>query len=156
MNLESVGQLVAQHSLTPLAQTPIKIQKAENERAVLQRMVQRIMWGMLILGIGIIFLVANKSFDLRLLSLLASAFTLGGAGLAGYGVLAALRDGMAPSGGRLPVRSSEAADVKSLPTEPVPLPLASVTEGTTQLFTSDGPSKDTHENLRQDVSKTRE
>ena len=154
MNLESVGQLVAQHTSTPISQTPTKIEKAQHERAILQRMVQRIMWGMLIIGLAIILFVANKSFDLRLLSLVASCIGLGGTGLVSYGVLAALRDGVAPSAARLPP-SVEAAEVKSLPTQPVPLSIPSITERTTQLITNDV-RENAHEDLRQDVSKTSE
>jgi len=156
MNLESVSQLVAQHSPQSLSQAQNKIEKAKSERAILQRMVQRIMWGMLLLGIGIILLVANKGFDLRLLSFFSSFFMLGGTGLAAYGVLAALRDGVAISGGRLPSGISEATDVKSLPTQVVAPSLPSVTERTTQLIPRDAPPKYAHDDLHQDVSKTGE
>jgi hypothetical protein len=156
MNLESVSQLVAQHSSQSLSQAQNKIVKAEQERAMLKLMVQRIMWGMLVVGLGIVLLVINKSFGLPFLGLFSSLLMLGGTGLALYGVLAALRDGVAISGARLPLGIPEPTDVTSLPTQRVPLSVPSVTERTTQLIAREGLPEIAQDDLHQDVSKTRE
>jgi len=155
MGLESVNQLVAQHSSQSLSQAQNKIVKAEQERAIVKLMVQRLMWGMLLIGIGVIMIVANKGFDLWLLRFVSALFMLSGTGLALYGVLASVRDGVAISGARVPSGISETTDVKSLPIRELALSLPSVTERTTQLI-SDAPRKYAHDDLHQDVSKTDE
>jgi hypothetical protein len=156
MNLESVSQLVAQHSSQSISTAQNKIVKAEQERAILKRMVQRMMWGMLLIGIGIILIVTNKSFAIRYIGLVSTLFLLGGTGLGIYGVLAALRDGIAISVGRLPPGISEATDVKLLPTQRDALRVPSVTERTTHLIARDGLPEVAYDDLHQDVSKSRE
>src|SRR5882762_3068396 len=84
-NLEPVSQLVA---ASPDAET--KLQKLENDRAILRRMYRWMMWGGLILLIGVVMLVSGKAFDLpKFLGPLSSFLLVGGAAAAGYGVLAA-------------------------------------------------------------------
>jgi len=90
-NLEPVGKLV---TAGPDLET--KSEKLESEQAILRRMIRWMMWGCLVLLIGLVLLVSGKAFDLpKFLSPLASFLLVGGAAAAGYGVLAALRDGMA-------------------------------------------------------------
>jgi hypothetical protein len=133
-NLKPVSKLVA---AGPGLET--KSEKLESDQAILRRMTRWMMWGCLVLLIGLILLVTGRAFDVpKFLSPLASFLLIGGAAAAGYGVLAALRDGMA-SPKRLP-RASEvreelrAASTNELANQNVPISLPSVTERTTQLI----------------------
>src|SRR5262249_35441531 len=64
MSLETVGKLVAQHSATPATETRNNLAKAELERALVQKMFTLLIWGMIILGIGVVMLVINKNFPI--------------------------------------------------------------------------------------------
>ena len=140
-NLEPVGKLV---TAGPDLET--KSEKLESEQAILRRMIRWMMWGCLVLLIGLVLLVSGKAFDLpKFLSPLASFLLVGGAAAAGYGVLAALRDGMA-SPRKLP-RAHQAraelptASTNELGNQDVPMSLPSVTERTTQLIGKDANQK---------------
>jgi len=85
-----------------------------------------IMLGMIILGAGAAMIVVNKNFDVgKWFSLLSSFLILGGTGVATAGVLNAIRRAPGISG---------PPEQKSLPTNPVPNELPSITERTTQLI----------------------
>ncbi len=137
MNLETVVTLVAQHSSTPI-ETQNKIDRAERERALVQQMFSWIMWGMIVLGIGVAMLVTNKYFDLgRWFALASSCLLLGGTGIATFGLLNSIRQGVAISGKRAPREIPGATETKSLPTNPIPPALPSITERTTQLISGE-------------------
>lgn len=134
LSLESVSKLVAGHQ-TPEA---IKREAKKNEQDVLRRMYRWMMWGCLILLIGVVMLVSGKAFDLpKFLGPLSSFLLIGGAAATGYGVLAALRDGVG-----LKTLSHPKHVHQELPHSPatelsnhgVPISLPSVTERTTQLI----------------------
>src|SRR6185369_15192767 len=74
MSLDTVGQLVAQHS----SSTPVPRQnKAELERQIVRTMFRWITWGMILLGIGVLMIVFNKSFNVGgWLKFMASAVSL--------------------------------------------------------------------------------
>jgi hypothetical protein len=127
MSLETVGKLVAQHSSSTV-EVQNQLDKAALEQAMVRKMFTWLMWGMIILGIGVAMLVVNKNFDIgRWFNLLSSLFILGGTGVASAGVLNAIRRGVTIAGVRPP-------NQKSLPTSPLPVELPSVTERTTQLI----------------------
>jgi hypothetical protein len=133
-NLEPVSQLVVAR---PDAET--KLEKQESDRAILRRMYRWMMWGFLILLIGVVMLVSGKAFDLpKFLGPLSSFLLIGGATAAGYGVLAALRDGLVASK-KLPHaaetrRELSGSQTSELPDNNIPASLPSVTERTTQLI----------------------
>lgn len=136
MNLEKVGKLLAEHSPTP-TEHHVKLAQAESERAALQRMTKWMSWGMFVVGIGVLLLVANKSFDLgRWFNLLASSFLLSGIGLATYGVFGAMRAGSTHPkfAASEPNEIGKTETTKSLASDHMPLPLPSVTERTTDLL----------------------
>lgn len=141
MSLEPVGKLVAAHSSSPEAEE-MKVRQADAERAMIQRMTRWMSWGMLILGIGVLMLIVNKSFvPGKWLQLLASLLLLTGVGMALYGVLAHIRDG-ATLTGKTNLRSFPLGEpTKSLPTRGIPVPLPSVTERTTQLIAPPDPGE---------------
>jgi hypothetical protein len=134
MSLESVGKLVAAHSSSPEAEE-MKIQQADAERALVQRMMKWMMWGIFILGIGMVMLVLNKSFAVgKWLQLLGFFFLLTGTGMTSYGVLAAIRDGatLKAKTARKSIPLEE--PTKSFPSRGIKVSLPSVTERTTQLI----------------------
>jgi len=92
------------------------------------------MWGMLIVGIGVVMFVINKNFPIGdWFRLLGSLLAVGGMGLMVGGVLNAVRRGTLPSG-RKRDQLSGSPDTNELPTGRLPAELPSVTEGTTQLI----------------------
>ena len=132
MNLEVVSKLVAAHSPSD----EVQISKAGADKAALARMVKWMLWGFLVLGLGILLLVTQKTFALdRMVRFFASCLSLTGTGIIMYGLLTSLRDGASTKS-----RSSKASELppaeitKSLPEERVPVPLPSVTEATTELL----------------------
>jgi hypothetical protein len=138
-NLEPVSKLIVNN---PDAGQR-KLEKAEREKLALRRMVSWMMWGMLILLIGVVVIVINKTFNLDpLVKLIGTFITLGGVSVTMYGLLDTMRGGK----GR---PKSEANEVGSYPTDSeksvkadttrelegrLPVPLPSVTERTTQLI----------------------
>ena len=132
MSLETVGKLVAKHTGSPAA-VQAKLDKAEAERAVVRSMFNWMIWGMLIVGIGVVMIVINKSFPIgNWFRLLSSLMVLGGMGIATGGVLNAIRRGTLPRSH--PAELSNPPDTNELPTHPIPAELPSVTERTTQLI----------------------
>ena len=134
MSLERVGQLVAQHAGKP-TDTQEKLTKAELEQALLRKMFTALKWGMIILLIGVAMLVVNKNFAIgKWLNLLSVFFMLSGIVVAGAGMFDAMIKGASLSGAKLPKQVTGEPDTQSLPTNPIPQELPSVTERTTQLI----------------------
>jgi hypothetical protein len=137
MNLESVGKLVARHAASP-EEIQKRIDKRELDRVIASRMFNWLVWGMIVLGIGVVMIVVNKSFDIgKWFKLLSSLTMLSGIGIATAGLLNAMREGVqlsARSGRSAAPEIEEASTAKSLPTNPFPEALPSVTERTTQLI----------------------
>lgn len=133
MSLETIGKLVAQHSTSPVEEQN-KVDKVAYEQAAVRTMFNWITLGMIILGIGVAMIIANKNFEIgKWFSLLSSFFVLGGTGVATAGVLNAVR-GAASISGKGPSKQ------KSLNTGSIaPEQLPSITERTTQFF----PAEDT-------------
>jgi hypothetical protein len=138
-NLEPVSKLILNN---PDADQ-LKLEKAEREKLALRRMVSWMMWGMLILLIGVVVIVINKTFNLDpLVKLIGTFITLGGVSVAMYGLLDTMRGGKArPKSGAIDVGSPNADTEKSAKADTtrelegrLPLPLPSVTERTTQLI----------------------
>lgn len=140
MGLETVGKLVSQHTSTSLSER--KVRKAELEQRILRQMYSWMVWGMIILGIGIVMIVADKSFAFgSWFKFLATMMSLAGIGVATAGVFSALKQGVGISG-KKPLDQISGVDTKSLPTRQMPGSLPSVTEHTTQLLPTDDRTKD--------------
>lgn len=136
-NLEPVNKLVADGR-----DLEVNPEKLAGDRAILRRMYRWMMWGFLILLIGLVMLVSAKAFELpKFLGPLASFLLIGGTAVATYGVLAALRDGISSSKTlpRASARQSELppAQTNELSSGSAPLSPPSVTERTTQLIGDD-------------------
>jgi hypothetical protein len=137
-NLEPVGKLILNN---PDA-GQLKLEKAEREKVALRRMVSWMMWGMLILLIGVVVIVINKTFNLDpLVKLIGTFITLGGVSVTMYGLLDTMRGGK----GRpksltndVGIAADSEQSVKADTTRELegrlPVPLPSVTERTTQLI----------------------
>ena len=135
MNLETVGKLVARHTGSP-EEIQRRQTKAELDRAIASRMVNWVVLGLIVMGIGILMIVVNKTFDIgKWFRLVATLTTLGGMGVMVGGVLNSLKQGVQLTG-RTPIELATPAEQKSLPTNPFPEALPSVTERTTQLINS--------------------
>jgi hypothetical protein len=134
MSLETVGKLVAQHSATP-TEIQHKLSKAELEQALVQQMFRRIIWGAIILGIGVVMSVVHNNFPIGAwFKLLSTLVILSGVAVGGVGVFDAMI-----KGARLPAAKSGRqiggrTETQSLPANPIPHELPSVTERTTQLI----------------------
>ena len=141
-NLEPVGKLIS-GSLDPEER---KLEKAEREKQALRRMVSWMMWGFLILLIGVVLTVINKQFKLDpMVNLLGTFIILGGLSVAMYGLLDTMRGGRGRAKSKALDSSAASApgnEVKVDTTrkleERIPVPLPSVTERTTQLIREDG------------------
>ena len=71
-----------------------KPDKVGRDKLILRRMVSWMIWGSVILLIGLVLLATGRAFDVpKFLSPLASFLLIGGTATAAYGVLAALREG---------------------------------------------------------------
>src|SRR5512132_3363777 len=93
MSLNSVAQLVDAHSASP--DPTSKIARRETERAIVRRMFTWLTWGMIVLGVGVLMLVLNKSLDLGGAFRLATGLVLlAGVALASSGVLRAMLQGI--------------------------------------------------------------
>ena len=144
MNLEAVGKLVVRHTASP-EEVQRRIDKAQRDREIARRMFTWMTWGMLVMGIGVVMIVFNKTFDIgKWFKLLATLTTLGGCGIAAGGLLNGMKRGIELSGRSAPreLREpktqilAESDTPKSFPTNPFPDALPSVTERTTQLINS--------------------
>ena len=135
MSLNSVGQLVAAHSATP--DPTGKIVRQETERAIVRRMFTWLTWGMIVLGVGVLMLVLNKSLDLGGAFRLATGLVLlAGVALASSGVLRAMLQGINQSDAKEPKVLRQEARTTYLPEERFPISTPSVTEHTTKILES--------------------
>ena len=133
MSLETVGKLVAKHTGSP-ADVQAKWDRAEVEKAIVRGMFNWMILGMLLLGIGVVMVVVNKSFPIGdWFRLLSKLIAIGGMGVAVGGVLNAIRQGTLPSR-RERGQLAQPPDTNELPTSRIPAELPSVTERTTQLI----------------------
>ena len=133
MSLETVGKLVAKHTGSPAA-VQAKLDKAEAEKALVRSMFNWMIWGMVLVGIGVVMVVVNKNFPIGdWFRFLGSLLGIGGMGVMTAGVLNAARRGTLPSR-REPAQLSGSPDTNELPANRLPAELPSVTERTTQLI----------------------
>jgi len=117
-----------------------KLDKLERDKLLMRHMVRWMMWGLLVLVIGIVLGVANNQIHIHpLISLISTVITLGGVAVATYGVLDALRGGaltrQKPNTiAAAPEREIHEASSTNELEERLPTPIGSVTERTTQLI----------------------
>ena len=130
-NLEPVVKLLG------VDEAERKIDKAERDRRIMSRMVSWMMWGMLVLVIGVVVIVIGKTVPDPIVKLIGTVITLGGVSVAMYGVLDALRGGkrlqnnLTTNPGN--IASTPANTTRELEAH-IPVPVPSVTERTTELI----------------------
>ena len=139
MDLETVSKLVAAHS----SPETLKLEKSLSEKATQKRMYQSIKWGMICFILGMAALATTKTLGLDKVFNLGPLFLLFmGMGIMLYGaVLFPMRE-RASSSRKLPGPGSsselpETEITKELPAARVSVPVASVTERTTQLIATE-------------------
>lgn len=134
MSLETVAKLVAEHSSTPI-EAQAKVDQLALERAITLSMYNWIKWGLILIGLGVFLAVLNKNLEVgKTLSILTSVVILSGVGVAAAGVLKSIKHETLLPAGQGKNKLSGSRDTKSLPTNPIPGSLPSVTERTTQLI----------------------
>lgn len=138
MDLETVIKLVAQHS-SPEA---VKLEKSLTKKTNQQRMYRSLKFGMICFIVGMAVLAGMKtlSFD-KAFNLAPLLLLFVGMLIMLFGVLAPMRD-RASSSRKLPGPGStselpKTETTKELPSARVPVPVASVTERTTQLIATE-------------------
>ena len=135
-NLEPVGRLVAGEAATESVE-PVK---SEAERLLVRRMFRWLSWGCMVLLVGVILLIINKSFfHAGIFHALASLFLIGGLVVASYGVLSSIIKGTYLPGktSQGPKQISQNRTTNELPEGRIPVPVPSVTERTTKLISED-------------------
>ena len=134
-NLEPVSKLFMGRAIAELDQS----RQIENERLAIRRMYQWISGGFLVVMVGVMLLVINKGFIHEpIIHTLAALLTIGGTSIATYGVLSAVIKRTYWSGKALPPKVpgqvEETQTTTELSAKPIPSPVPSVTEGSTQLI----------------------
>ena len=136
MNLESVSKLVTRHTASP-EEVQRRLDKAQRDREIVRRMFNWMTFGLIVMGLGCVMLVINKTFDIgKIFKLFSTLTTLGGVAIAMAGLMSGMKRGTELSGRSAPRELAEKQTAKSLPTNPFPDALPSVTERTTQLITN--------------------
>ena len=133
-DLEPVGKLVVQGA----DPDSLKVEKAERENLIGRPMFHWLACGLVIMGVGLLMLVANTAIGLgHAFGVFTILFLLAGIGMAAYGVIAALGKGASlPRIKTVPATDSQlnkGQTTREL-TDPIPVPVPSVTERTTQLI----------------------
>jgi len=144
-SLEPVSKLVLQDRGSE------ELDRAERQRLAAQRMFRWLSWGLLVMGLAVLMLVANKSFDFgKFFRLFASVVLLTGTGMALYGVIPKAGRGKSqPSNQRVnssPIEIEKANTTREL-AEKSPVPVPSVTERTTQLIEKAEPTVNAKEEV---------
>lgn len=130
MNLEVIGKLVADHS-TGSVENQTRIDRAEVEKVILQRMFSWMTLGLILVGFGVALLILDKTLELpKPFETFTPFILLGGIGVAAGGLISGLRKGVDLGGKRMTSHSHQ----KTLPTRQVNAEVASITEQTTNLM----------------------
>ena len=114
-----------------------KLDQAEREALIVRHMFRWLAWGMIVLGVGVLMLVVDKSFDLgKVFKFMSAVLLLGGTAMASYGVISAIGKGAAAALKNADVKKHEvpAPTTRELAGDAVPISTPSVTERTTELI----------------------
>jgi hypothetical protein len=118
-------------------------ERVDRDKLLLRRMVSWMMWGMLILLMGVVVLVVKKQLQLdQWIGLIGTLIALAGASVATYGLLDAMRGGCFKKPQPHALAASPEHEVEPASTTNelegrLPVPIGSVTERTTQLIGAD-------------------
>ena len=112
-----------------------KLDRAQREAQVVRQMFRWISWGIIVLGLGVLMLVVDRSFDVgKAFKFVCTLVMLAGFGIATYGVLSTMMKGGTPT-----LKATAPDDELRAPTTReleggTPIPVPSVTERTTELI----------------------
>lgn len=132
--LASVVDLMRPAEWSPDA---VKLSRAEREALVVRRMFRWITWGIIVLGLGVLMLVVDKSFDVgKAFKFVCTLVMLAGIGIATYGVISTMMKGSAATLKTSEAEKNElrAPTTRELEGGAVPISIPSVTERTTELL----------------------
>ncbi len=130
LNLEVIGKLVADHAAGS-AEIQTKIDRAEVEKAILQRMFSWMTFGLILVAFGVALLILDKTLELpKPFETFTPLILLGGIGVATGGLISGIRKGVELGGRRSTSQSLREADQKTLPTRR----FNSIAEQTTNLM----------------------
>jgi hypothetical protein len=113
-----------------------KLDKAEREALLVRQMFRWISWGIIVLGLGVLMLVVDKSFDVgKAFKFVCTLVMLAGIGIATYGVISTM---MRSGAATLKATESKKDELRAPTTREleggVPISIPSVTERTTELI----------------------
>jgi hypothetical protein len=133
-NLAPVSRLIAAST-----DDEPKLDKLERDKLLMGHMFRWMIWGLVIMLIGIIIIVVNKQLKLdQFVGLVGSLLTLAGISVATYGLLDTIRGGplkkQKPKAIPAATEEVELASTTRELEERLPIPLGSVTERTTKLI----------------------
>ena len=131
--LAPIGELI--RAGDPSGETA-KIDRAEREALIVRQMLRWITWGVIVLGVGVLMLVIDKSFDVgKAFKFVCTLVMLAGIGIATYGVISTMM-----KGGDATLKPGEPRqDELRAPTTReleggAPISIPSITERTTELI----------------------
>jgi hypothetical protein len=133
-NLAPVGDLMRTDDAAAAA---VKLDRAKREALMVRHMFRWMAWGMGVLGIGVLMIVADKAFDFgNALKFVTALVMLGGIAMATYGVMSAM---LKRDAGKWKVPAEDKHELQAPTTRQlaggaVPAPVPSVTERTTELI----------------------
>ena len=113
-----------------------KLDRAQREALVVRQMFRWISWGIIVLGLGVLMLVVDKSFDVgKAFKFVCTLVMLAGIGIATYGVISTMMKGGAAT---LKAAEPKQDELRTPTTRELeggaPMPVPSVTERTTELI----------------------
>ena len=131
--LAPVGELM--RGAEPSAEAA-KIDRAQREALVVRQMFRWISWGIIVLGLGLLMLIVDKSFDVgKAFKFVCTLVMLAGIGIATYGVISTLMKGGEAT---LKAAGPKPDELRAPTTRELeggtPSPVPSVTERTTELI----------------------
>lgn len=113
-----------------------KLDRARREALIVRQMVRWLAWGMIVLGLGVLMLVIDRSFDVgKAFKFVCTLVMLAGIGIATYGVISAMMKGGAAT---LKPGEPKQDELRAPTTRELeagaPISIPSVTERTTELI----------------------
>ena len=139
--LTPVGELM-RDGVPPLEDA--KLDRARREALIVRQMFRWLAWGIIVLGLGVLMLVIDKSFDVgKAFKFVCTLVMLAGIGIATYGVISAMMKGGAAT---LEATEPQQDELRAPTTreleggDAVPISIPSVTERTTELIGGKGNS----------------
>jgi hypothetical protein len=128
LNLEVIGKLVADHSAGS-DEMQTKIDRAEVERAIAQRIVTWMTLGLILIGFGVVLFLIDEPLDLpKPFETLTPLILLSGIGIAIAGLVNGIRQGFQLSSKQPSTQSLQQPNQQALPTHRFEQQVSSIAE----------------------------